>query len=326
MTGYFKQELIGKKMSIFSSGMHSKEFYADLWNTIRIKKEMWRGTIINTMKNHDKLDCSSTIFPILSANNEVLNYVTIQEDVTDQNIKEKLFIMQTRQAQMGEMLSMIAHQWRQPLSVISALMNKQRVDIVLHQHSVEGFMNSISEVETQVQYLSRTINDFRDFFKPDKEKTFTTTATMFKKALGLIGQTLINQNIKITQTHIEDVAYLTYEHEMVQVFLNIFKNSQDAFVERNISNRHLIITSQQKNSQSIITIEDNAQGIDPSVIDTLFLPYVSTKSQQNGTGLGLYMSKTIVEEHCKGTLRVENTQDGAKFMITIPIKDSDGTL
>jgi C4-dicarboxylate-specific signal transduction histidine kinase len=113
---------------------------------------------------------------------------------------------------------------------------------------------------------------------------------------------------------------------MVQVLLNLFKNAQDAFAERNISHRHLIVTSDQTNNTCIITLEDNAQGIAPSVLDTLFLPYVSTKNQQNGTGLGLYMSKTIVEEHCKGSLRVENTQDGARFIITIPTKDSDGAL
>jgi C4-dicarboxylate-specific signal transduction histidine kinase len=113
---------------------------------------------------------------------------------------------------------------------------------------------------------------------------------------------------------------------MVQVILNLFKNAQDVFSERKIDNRQLIIISNQHNNQCIITVEDNAGGIDASVLDTLFLPYVSTKTQQNGTGLGLYMSKTIIEEHCHGNLSVENTQNGAKFTIILPIKDSDGTL
>jgi PAS domain S-box-containing protein len=210
MTGYFKQELIGKKMSVFYSGAHTKDFYANLWDTISHKQKMWRGTIINKMKDGGKLDCSSTIFPLINANYEVTNFVTIQEDVTQKNIKDKLFMMQTRQAQMGEMLSMIAHQWRQPLSVISALVNKQRVDIALEQNTVEGFAHSIGEVDTQVQYLSRTISDFRDFFKPDKEKISTTNTDMFTKALRLIGDTLKNANIEITQTHYNDEPYLIY--------------------------------------------------------------------------------------------------------------------
>jgi signal transduction histidine kinase len=235
-------------------------------------------------------------------------------------------MMQTRQAQMGEMLSMIAHQWRQPLSVISSLMNKQRVDIALELYTLDGFMQSISDVDTQVQYLSRTISDFRDFFKPDKDKTSTTNSVIFTKALGLIGHTLKNENIEVIQTHLHDEPYLTYEHEMVQVILNLMKNAQDVFGERKIINPQLIIMSDNRDNKCIITVEDNAGGIDMSVMDTLFLPYVSTKNQQNGTGLGLYMSKTIVEEHCLGTLSVENTPNGAKFTITIPTKDTDGTL
>jgi PAS domain S-box-containing protein len=326
MTGYFEEELIGKKMSIFCSGHHDKEFYKELWNTISVQKKMWRGTIINKMKNDTDVDCSSTIFPLFDADNKIVNFVTIQEDTTEQNIKNKLLMIQTRQAQMGEMLSMIAHQWRQPLAVISSLMNKQRIDIALGDHTVDGFMESITDVDHQVQYLSRTISDFRDFFKPDKERSFATTADIFTKALGLIGHTLKNERVSVIQTHQHDKPYMTYKHEMVQVVLNLFKNAQDAFIERNISDRQLIITSDQLNDQCIISVEDNAGGIEMNIIDTLFLPYVSTKIKQNGTGLGLYMSKMIVEEHCQGILRAENTQNGAKFTMLFPIKDVDGTL
>lgn len=326
MTGYFKEELIGQKMSIFTSGKHTKEFYADLWDTVSVQKKMWRGIIINKRKNDQNMDCYSSIFPLFDGDHNVVSFVTIQEDITEQNIKDKLFLMQTRQAQMGEMLSMIAHQWRQPLAVISSLMNKQRIDLALGNHTVDGLVQSITDVDVQVQYLSRTISDFRDFFKPDKEKTPTTTADIFAKALGLIGHTLKNENIQVIQTHQHDEPYAIYEHEMVQVILNLFKNAQDVFNERKISNPEIIITSNQNNNQCIITVDDNAGGVDVSVIDTIFLPYVSTKTQQNGTGLGLYMSKTIIEEHCHGSLRVENTQNGAKFTMIFPIKDFDGTL
>lgn len=326
MTGYFEQELIGKKMSTFYSGIHPKEFYADLWKTISHKKQIWRGTIINKMKNGEKLDCASTIFPILNANGDVTNFVTIQENVTQQNIKDKLFMMQTRQAQMGEMLSMIAHQWRQPLSVISALMNKQRVNIALEQYTLQGIEQSLSDVDVQVQYLSRTISDFRDFFKPDKEKTLTKNSIIFGKALDLIGHTLKNEKIEIVTAYSNDVSYKVYEHEMVQVILNLIKNSQDAFKERKISHPKLAIECNHLDNMSIITIEDNANGIDANILETLFLPYVSTKNEHNGTGLGLYMSKTIVEEHCQGSLHAENTANGAKFTISIPTKDSNGTI
>ncbi len=114
MTGYFSHELIGKKMNLFNSGVHPKPFYAELWTTIAKKRSFWRGVIINKMKNGNLRDCASTIFPIQDEEGKILNFVTIQDDVTERNMKDRLFLMQTRQAQMGEMLSMIAHQWRQP--------------------------------------------------------------------------------------------------------------------------------------------------------------------------------------------------------------------
>ncbi len=275
-------------------------------------------TVLLSREGHE-YQITDSAAPIRNNKGEIVGAVLVFSDVTEQRIKDKLFMMQTRQAQMGEMLSMISHQWRQPLSIISGLMNKQRIQIVLEEYTTDGLIQIIEDVDVQIQYLSRTISDFRDFFKPDKEKTSTTTTSMVAKALGLIGHTLKNENIEVIQTHLHDEPYLTYEHEMIQVYLNLFKNAQDAFSERNISHRQLIITSDQKDDCSIITIEDNALGIHPSVMETLFLPYVSTKNQQNGTGLGLYMSKTIVEEHCHGSLCVENTQHGAKFTITLPL-------
>ena len=122
-SGYTKNELIDKNMSIFRSKVHTKDFYQKMWKTIKEEKGIWRGTFINTMKDGSLRDYESTIFPLFDSNNEIKNFVTIQEDVTQRNIKEKLYLMQSKQAQMGEMLSMIAHQWRQHLSIITALMN-----------------------------------------------------------------------------------------------------------------------------------------------------------------------------------------------------------
>ncbi|HEX5710959.1 MAG TPA: ATP-binding protein, partial [Sulfuricurvum sp.] len=326
MTGYFEHELLGQKMNIFGSGLHSKAFYAQLWKTIAVDRKMWRGTIVNRMKNNELCDCSSTIFPLFNTNNEITNFVTVQEDITEKNIKDKLFLMQTRQAQMGEMLSMIAHQWRQPLAIISALMNKQRVDIMLEKSTMSDVAQSYEDIEFQVQHLSRTISDFRDFFKPDKEMTRTKSSTIVTKAAALIGHTLKQKNIALDMTHAYDDEYLTFEHEMIQVLLNLIKNAQDAIEEQGIGHAWIKITTDQADDTAVITVEDNAGGIDTNVIDTLFLPYVSTKNEQNGTGLGLYMSKTIIEEHCSGSIAVENTENGAKFTIKIAMKAPHGNI
>lgn len=320
MTGFFEHELVGKRMNIFRSGIHSQNFYAGLWNTISKEKKLWQGTLVNRIKDGTFIDCASTIFPILDHDRAISHFVTIQENVTERNVKEKLFVMQTRQAQMGEMLSMIAHQWRQPLAVIGTLLNKERVNLVLHEPNVEELMQNFDDIEAQIQHLSRTISDFRDFFKPDKEETTTKNSQIVLKAASLLEHMLKQKNIVLVQEHEHDEEYKTYEHEMVQVVLNLIKNAQDAFEEKNILERKIIVKTSQYRGNSIISVEDNAGGVNPNVHDTLFMPYVSTKNEQNGTGLGLYMSKTIVEDHCRGKLTFHNTDNGVVFTIKLPLK------
>lgn len=323
LTGYQEHELLGKKMNIFHSGIHSRNFFSNLWKTIGQDKNIWRGTIINRMKDGKLLDCASTIFPIFNNKNEIINYVAIQEDVTEQNIKDKLFLMQTRQAQMGEMLSMIAHQWRQPLSIISTLTNKERMNILLEKSTEDNTLKNYDNIELQVKYLSQTISDFRDFFKPDKTAVITKSSIIISKTLILLGNNFEQKNIEIQLNHRSDPSYTTFEHEMEQVILNLLKNAQDIFEERNIEGACIFITTDEKDGQATIIIEDNAQGINLDIIDTLFLPYVSTKEQLQGNGLGLYMSKTIVEDHCHGKINVKNTDIGAKFTITIPLRQDN---
>ncbi len=320
MTGYTQEELIHKKMNIFRSNVHSEEFYTKLWKTIKETKGVWQGTLVNKMKNGELLDCESTIFPLFDDKHNIINFVTIQEDTTQRNIKDKLFMMQSRQAQMGEMLSMIAHQWRQPLSIMTALMDRQRVAILLDKANFDDIIHSYDDLEKQIKYLSNTINDFRDFFKPDKKPTKTKSSTIISKAYSLVEHMMKKSKIDVDFNYHTDNSYTTFEREVEQVILNLFKNAQDAFEERQIKDPHLSITCDEEDEHAIIYIEDNAKGIDPDVIETIFLPYVSTKDQKHGTGLGLYMSKTIVEEHCKGNLDVENTETGAKFTIKIPLE------
>lgn len=325
MTGYFHHELIGKKMNIFRSGVHSEPFYRQLWNTVSEEKQVWRGTMINRMKNGEHRDCASVVFPIFNKENEVINFVTVQEDVTERNIKDKLFLMQTRQAQMGEMLSMIAHQWRQPLTIMSSYLSRGRVNILLQKATMEDCLEDMDAIELQIQHLSRTITDFRDFFKPNKQATLTTSATIFSKTLTLIEHSLSHNNIVVHETHQNDHEYRTFENELVQVMLNLLKNAQDVFEERTVAAPEVIIKSDQQEGDVIISVEDNAGGIDPVLMETIFLPYVSTKSH-TGTGLGLYMCKTVVENHCHGTIKIENTQKGAKFTIQIPIVDEEASF
>ncbi|WP_295055072.1 protein kinase [Sulfuricurvum sp.] len=319
MTGYFNHELIGQKMKIFNSGLHPELFYQEMWSTITQKRSFWRGTIVNRMKNGELRDCASTIFPIFNTQDEIINFVTIQDDVTERNMKDRLFLMQTRQAQMGEMLSMIAHQWRQPLAIMSALISRQKINIMLERSTLEEINKSFDEMEIQVQHLSRTITDFKDFFKPDKQTALTKSSLIVSKTLELVEHTLMNKNIHVKIDHSNDTEYRTYENELIQVILNLIKNAQDAFEEKGVNNPQIVIHTDQKDGEVILSVEDNAGGIDPGFIDTVFSPYTSTKSD-NGTGLGLYMSKTIVEEHCHGVIGAENIEGGVRFSLRFPIQ------
>ncbi|MBE0497894.1 MAG: AAA family ATPase [Campylobacterales bacterium] len=322
-TGYSHEELMGNKMNIFRSQSHSSAFYQEMWSTIKEQKSIWRGMLINKMKDGSLRDCSSTIFPLFDSSNAITSFVTIQEDATERNIKDKLFLMQSRQAQMGEMVSMIAHQWRQPLSIIMALINKERMKMILEKASMEEMVLSYDDIESQVMHLSKTISDFRDFFKPDKEPTLSKSSTIISKSFSLARHMLKQSSIEVTFEYRADSSFVTFEREVEQVFLNLISNAKDALVERGIKKPQIDIVTDEQDDYAVITVEDNAMGITEEVMETLFLPYVSTKNKQNGTGLGLYMSKTIIEEHCHGSIRVVNTDKGAKFTVCIPLKDKN---
>jgi PAS domain S-box-containing protein len=320
MTGYEQEELLGENMSILSSGVYNDGFYEGLWKRL-LDKEVWQGTFVNRRKDGELRDCKSTIFPVLDKNNEILNFVTIQEDITEKNIQDKLFLMQTRQAQMGEMLSMIAHQWRQPLSIISTITTKERVNITLGKNSIEQNIKAYDAIELQIKYLSSTISDFSDFFKPDKEAKLTKGSILVNKAADLLEHDLDKKGEKFELIINQDPQFETFEHEVEQVILNLFKNAEDALLEKKVRDPQITIIIDIEGNQSKVTFMDNGYGIDDEILETLFLPYVSTKDEQNGTGLGLYMSKTIIEEHCQGSLTVCNSDEGgACFVILLPLK------
>ena len=317
LTGYFQSEIIGQNMSFLQSGIHPTSFYQNLWHVIKDKRENWKGILVNKIKNGTMKDFATTIFPIIDEKGVITNYVSIQDDVTERNIKDKLFLMQTRQAQMGEMLSMIAHQWRQPLSIMSAHINRHKINIMLEKASFSDILEGYNDIEIQIQHLSRTITDFKDFFKPDKQMVLSKSSTIINKTLDLVEHSLMNKGIQIKKCVGIDEEYQAYENELVQVLLNLIKNAQDAFEEHVVTKPIITITADQEEQDIFICVEDNAGGIKQEMMETLFAPYSSTK-KDNGTGLGLYMSKIILQEHCNGDIFAKNTLFGASFTLRFP--------
>ena len=241
----------------------------------------------------------------------------VQEAVKEIKEKERALYQQSRLAQMGEMMSMIAHQWRQPLSAISATSSALNLKAQLNKADKELIQNMTNNISEYSQYLSQTIDDFRDFFKPTKGERSVNLNELLKSALNIAEVSLANRNIKIIQDLEPSESFSSYPNELKQVILNLIKNAEDVLVENKIKEPFIKFSIYQDGSKHILKVSDNGGGIPDEIIDNIFDPYFSTKKDKNGTGLGLYMSKTIIEDHCKGKLEVENSAEGALFTVTI---------
>ncbi|MBU3915187.1 GAF domain-containing protein, partial [bacterium] len=245
----------------------------------------------------------------------------VNEELGRRIEQEQLLIQQSKMAAMGEMIGMIAHQWRQPLSSISTVSGNLQIFLDLDMINKDEFSTMLTTINDQVQFLSNTINDFRNFFSPKKKAESVQLGSIIERTLSLIGKSLESKSIVIKENHSFLEPIVTYSNEIMQVFVNILKNAQDAIVEKKIVSPRIIITGKETESHQIVTISDNAGGISEDHLEKIFEPYFSTKDEKTGTGLGLYMSKIIVEKHCHGELNVWNTNDGACFEMKLPIKN-----
>ena len=237
----------------------------------------------------------------------------VAHEVEKNLVQDKMMQRQTRLAQMGEMISMIAHQWRQPLSSICAISGTLSIDLMMDNYKKEFFLERLNTIERLSQHLSSTIDDFRNFYKPNKKLVTTTVEKVITTTLSIIQDSLENDNIEILCEYNAKEKMKLYENEMVQVVLNILKNAQDNFKDKKIKNPHIKI----KTLAHTISICDNGGGIPSHIMDKIFDPYFSTKDEKNGTGLGLYMSKTIVENHQNGRLSAHNQDKGVCFIIEL---------
>lgn len=242
----------------------------------------------------------------------------VEEEIAKTKGRDKLLEEQSRLAQMGEMISMIAHQWRQPLTSISSITGTLSFDIMTGNYKEDFFAKRLENINELAQHLSSTIDDFRNFFKPNKESELVLINTSVIKALNIIRDSLDSKEIKILESYESSKKVNIYMSEMLQVILNILKNAQDNFVQNSIENAKISIKTYDEDEKTIITICDNGGGIPENIIDQIFHPYFSTKHEKDGTGLGLYMSKTIVEEHHSGEFYAKNIDNGVCFYIIIP--------
>ena len=246
---------------------------------------------------------------------------TLQEEVKHQleqiREKDKQLMHQSRMAQMGEMLSMIAHQWRQPLAAISATSASLELKAGMNRLDNETAQQKARDISDFSQHLSSTIDDFRNFFKPNSKKIETHYDELMTSVLQIMATSIKNKNIELIQDLNCRGRFMANPNEIKQVILNLIKNAEDALIEKQIKNPTIKISTYKENNKHILEISDNAGGIPKDIIVNIFDPYFSTKLKKEGTGLGLYMSKTIIEEHCNGELSVSSSKEGAVFRIAI---------
>ena len=241
----------------------------------------------------------------------------LQKEIQIRREKEEMLLQQTRQAAMGEMISMIAHQWRQPLTVISLITDNISLNLQLGFDESTTLESELEDIRFQVSHLSQTIDDFRQFFTPNKEKESVLLQECLENACRIIDSSLKVKNIQLIKIYEDTSPMDLYKNEIMQVFLNIIKNAEDAFANE-ITSPSITLQTKEYDSYVEVRIADNAGGIDPDILKKIFEPYFTTKGKKHGTGLGLYMSKTIIQEHSSGSIEVKNVDEGAVFIMKFP--------
>ncbi|WP_239031705.1 hybrid sensor histidine kinase/response regulator [Geomonas diazotrophica] len=231
--------------------------------------------------------------------------------------KDEVLMQQSRQAAMGEMIGNIAHQWRQPLNAVGLLVQDLTLSYEYGNFSREYLESSTGKIMQMVRHMSQTIDDFRNFFTPDKEKSEFHLEKVLRRTLALIDGSLNDKGITVELDAGEVPSVVGHPNEFSQVLLNIMNNAMDAFSERKVRSPRLKVTLSSHEDRAVVTIADNAGGIPDDIIGRIFEPYFTTKEQGKGTGIGLFMAKNIVEKSMNGSLTVRNIGEGAEFRIEV---------
>ncbi|XOB61494.1 ABC transporter substrate-binding protein [Campylobacterota bacterium DY0563] len=249
----------------------------------------------------------------------------VKKEVNENLKKDTLLSKQSKFAAMGEMIQNIAHQWRQPLSVISTGASGLKVKKEFEGKIDEKLLDeTLDKIIDTTNHLSTTIDDFMHFFKPNKQKQIFKIEDAVNKTLNIFNYNINNKKIEVIK-NIDDVSLDSFQGEFIQIIINIVNNAKDAFKEENCSEMYIFIDVKSKKNEVILEIKDSAGGIDEEIIDKIFEPYFTTKHQYQGTGIGLYMCKQIIDKHMHGSIEVHNKEytyknklhKGASFLIKL---------
>jgi len=327
-TGYSYEEIIGKNPSILKSNTKETDFYKQMWEELK-NSGSWHGEITNKKKNGELYVEYLSINTIKNNDGSIINYIGIFSDVSVLKQQEKMILQQARTSAIGEMIGNIAHQWRQPLSVISTASTGLKVQLEMDMEiSKEETIESLEKINSQTQFLSKTIEDFRGFFSEDMSEVFEFDIT---EVINKVND-LTKDSFKINFVHVnydieKEVFILGNKNLLIQALINIYNNALDVLKEKE-GERLIFISVKKDDSNITLNIKDNGGGISSDNIEKIFDPYFTTKHQFQGTGIGLYMTHQIIVKQLKGNILAKNVKyeyegekfTGALFTITIPIQ------
>ena len=236
--------------------------------------------------------------------------------------QNRMLIQQSKMASMGEMIGHIGHQWRQPLNSLGLMFQKLNRAYQKDMLNADVMEQSTEKALRIIDQMSKTINDFRDFFKTDKEWKEVKLSIVIEQACHIIEPALQENRIRLTINQENNLSITCLTNELSQVIMNIISNAMDAIILKSIKNGEIVITTGSNETDAYIIIDDNAGGIPEEIIEKIFEPNFTTKEKNNGTGIGLYMSKEIIEDHMNGKLEAFNTFSGASFKVYIPLNNN----
>jgi PAS domain S-box-containing protein len=319
ISGYSREELLGRDHNIVRHPDVPAETFKRLWDAI-LDKQTYRSTVKNLAKDGSTFYVNTTITPILDAHGRIEEFIAIRYDVTKEvelqmqlQQKQEMLLWQSRFASLGQMMANIAHQWRQPLTELNlTLYNLKKAP---DPETAEAIYTDAKRI---IRSMSQTIDDFQNFFKPEKEKEIFRPYESIDRALALLRNLFKKDAITLTIDVDEQTHILGIPNELTQVWVNLLQNARDTLVQQRQRDRHIAIAVARKEDHVIMTVTDNGGGIDPAVLGRIFEPYFTTKHASKGTGLGLFMSRLIVEKSLNGSLEVSNTNEGARFTIVAP--------
>ena len=244
----------------------------------------------------------------------------VRDEIRKNEQKQRVMFWQSRHASLGQMIANIAHQWRQPLTELGlAIFNIKKS---AQNGSRDDILKFYGESKHIIQNMSQTIDDFANFFSPNKIKHYFDVSQSINEAIGLL-ENIINDEMITIKTNFEDIKVLGITNELTQVIINLINNSKDAFIHNSILIREISISAKKQSGFALIEVSDNAGGISKENIDKIFEPYFTTKHKSRGTGLGLFMSKMICEQGFSGMLDVKSRKKTTVFSIKIPLEDNE---